>query len=70
MNQKLTTLLETSSQPDMAIIKSILIDADIPFHIQGETFSTMYGGNLPCKVLIPEDCLEEAQELLKDFLSF
>jgi len=57
---------------EIAVIKSILDAQNIPYHIKGENFGTLYGpadGLSSMDILIREDYSEDAKELLKDFLT-
>ena len=61
------------SRPDeLALIKSILESQKITYFIKGENFGTLYGcadGLTLMDVMIREDSLNDAKELLKDFIN-
>ena len=58
----------TSSDPgEIAIVKSILDDHQISYFVQGENFSSYYGG-IPARILVPKDNVQDAKDLLQDFL--
>ena len=52
---------------ELAIIKSILDDHQITCLVQGEHFSSYYGG-IPTRIMVPKDNVNEAIDLLQDFL--
>ena len=61
-----------SKPGELALIKSILEAQEIPFFVKGENFGTLYGpanGLSLMDVMVREDYLEEAEELLKDFIN-
>ena len=58
----------TSSDPgEIAIVKSILDDHQISYLAQGEHFSSYYGG-IPTRIMVPKDNVNDAINLLQDFL--
>ena len=52
---------------ELVVIRSILEDNEITYFVQGEHFSSFYGG-IPTRVMVPRDEYDRAAELLKDFL--
>ena len=70
------TVLETSDQGLIAIAKSLLEEADIPYFAKGEGVQDLFGwGRMgtgfsiiagPMALQVPADAAEEARELLKD----
>ena len=48
------------------LIKSILDAEDIPYLAQGENFNL--ARNIPVRFLVPKDCLDQARDILADFL--
>ena len=52
---------------ELVVIRSILEDNEITYFVQGEHFSSFYGG-IPTRVMVPRDEYDKASELLKDFL--
>lgn len=57
----------TYNAGDIALIKSILDDGEIDYRIEGEYFNSMVPLLEPVKILVPEDKVEVAKEILKDF---
>lgn len=57
----------TYNAGDIALIKSILDDAEIEYQIEGEYFNSMLPLLQPVKILVPEDAVETTREILKDF---
>ena len=58
----------TSFDPgEIAIVTSILDAHQISYLIQGEHFSSYYGG-IPAKIMVPKDNVNDAINLLQDFL--
>jgi hypothetical protein len=53
----------TINQGDIALIKSILDDAEVEYLVEGESI----GLPVELKVLVPDSKLEAAKEMLKDF---
>ena len=70
------TVLETSDQGLIAIAKSLLEDADIPFFAKGEAVQDLFGwGRVltgfnivtgAIQLQVPADAADDARELLKD----
>ncbi len=59
----------TSYDPgDIALIKTILDENDIPFFVQDENFGSTVGGSLPARILVAKDCAGLARDLLADFI--
>lgn len=69
---KFLKLYSTSEQGELAFIKSILDGQKIPYYIKGENFGSLYGPLLgkfsTTDVMVREDYVQEAKELLKDFI--
>ncbi|MFH0913200.1 MAG: DUF2007 domain-containing protein [Candidatus Omnitrophota bacterium] len=68
---KFVKIYSTPNQGEIAIIKSILDSQGIPYYIKGENFGTLYGpanGLSSMDVMIRDERLEEAGELLKEFI--
>jgi hypothetical protein len=57
----------TYNAGDIALIKSILDDGEIEYQIEGEYFNSMLPLLQPVKILVPENKVEVAKEILKDF---
>ncbi len=61
-------ILSTYNLADIAVIKSILNDGDIEYHLQGEIFNIVEPWVQPVKFFVKEDQVEMAKELLKEIL--
>ena len=69
---KFVTVFTTPKSVDIPIIKSILESQNIPYHIKGEHFGSLYGytdGFSSMDVMVREDHSEVAKELLKEFIT-
>jgi len=62
----LVEVLSTGDPGQVSVIKSILEAEEIPYLAQGENFAM--ARNIPVRFLVPRDYLENAQEVLTDFL--
>lgn len=62
---KYTEVLSTYNAGDIALIKSILDDAEIEYQIEGEYFNAIL--LQPVKILVLQEKVEAAREVLKDF---
>lgn len=72
MNYKFKKVFSTPKLAEIIVIKSILETQNIPYHIKGENFATLYGaadGLSSMDILVREDFFSEANELLKDFIN-
>jgi hypothetical protein len=61
----------TPKAGEIAIIKSILDAQNLVYYIKGENFGILYGpadGLSSMDVMVREDNIEDAKELLKDFI--
>ena len=65
---ELEAILSTKDAGEIALIKSLLEAEDIPFFVQGDHFSGLYGHAIPVRILVPKNKLEDAKALLSDFL--
>ena len=68
-NPEFVDLVEVLTMADagqIPLIKSILEAEEIPYLAQGENFNL--GRNIAVRFLVPRECLEEAREVLADFL--
>lgn len=72
---KLVAVLTTRSEPDLVIAESILVEAKIPYLVQGGGIQDLFGfGRVVAvnpitgsvKILVGEDDAETAQALLED----
>jgi len=62
----LVEVLSTGDPGQVSVIKSILEAEEFPYLAQGENFAM--APNIPVRFLVPRDYLENAQEVLTDFL--
>ncbi len=62
----LVEVLSIADVGQIALIKSILEAEEIPYLAQGENFNL--ARNIPVRFLVPSDRLEQAREILADFL--
>ena len=62
----LVEVLSTGDAGQIAIIKSILEAEDIPYLAQGENFAL--ARNIAIRFLVPREYLDDAKEVLLDFL--
>lgn len=62
----LVEVLSMADAGQVPLIKSILEGEEIPYLAQGENFSL--GRNMAIRFLVPRDYLDEAREVLADFL--
>ncbi len=60
-------LLSSLNQGDIAVLKSVLEDAEIDYYVAGENFLSVRPLLEPAKFFVNETQVEETQELLKDF---
>jgi hypothetical protein len=60
-------LLSSLNQGDIALIKSILEDAEVDYYVFGENFLGADPLIQPARFFVNENQLEEAKEVLKDF---
>ena len=62
----LVEVLAIADVGQILLIKSILDAEDIPYLAQGENFNL--ARNIPVRLLVPKDCLDQARDILADFL--
>jgi putative signal transducing protein len=62
----LVEVLSIADAGQIPLVKSILEAEDIPYLAQGENFNL--ARNIPVRFLVPREYLEEAEDLLEDFL--
>ena len=61
-----TELLQTNDPTEIAVIKSILKQADIKFYFKGQALGRIFPTmNKPARLMVEKEKLAEAQELLK-----
>ena len=61
--QEVMTSLDSG---EIAIVRSILDDHNIPYVVEGETFIPSYG--MPARFLVPKNKVIKAMKLLKNFV--
>ncbi|MBL1215689.1 MAG: hypothetical protein HND52_20145 [Ignavibacteriae bacterium] len=61
-----TEILSTLNQGDIALIKSILDDGNIDYHILGENFLGVRPLLEPARILVNDNQIDETKELLKN----
>jgi len=59
-------LLATSDQGDIAVVKSLLEAERIPCFVQGEHFSILRPFVGAARIMVPEERLAEAEDLIRD----
>ncbi len=62
----------TSNHGEIAVIKSLLDEQNIPYYIKGENFAMLYGaadGLTRMDIMVREDSAQEVRELLNDFIN-
>ena len=61
-------LVRTNNHGIVAVIESLLQEADIRYHVADRNISVIEGsiGAFPMRVLVPDDAEDEARELLTD----
>ncbi len=64
---KFTQILATFNLVDIAMIKSLLDNADIEYTFFGENFNQAEQLVQPAKLLVRDDHVDLAKEILKDF---
>ncbi|MGE5313818.1 MAG: putative signal transducing protein [Acidobacteriota bacterium] len=64
---KYVEALSTYNAGDIALIKSILDDAEVEYLLEGEYFNQVEPLVQPVKVMVPEEKMDVAKEMLKDF---
>lgn len=62
----LVEVLSIADAGQIPLIKSILEAEDIPYLAQGENFNL--ARNIPVRFLVPKEYLQEAKDILEDFL--
>ena len=71
-NYKFIKVFTTPNVGEVAIIRSILDGEKISYYLKGENFGTVYGpadGLSSVDVMIREDYVEDAKDLLSDFIN-
>jgi predicted Zn finger-like uncharacterized protein len=66
-DKKYIQILSSMNQGDLGIIKSMLDDGSIDYFVNGENFLSVDPLIQPARILVREDQLDEAKELIKDF---
>ena len=58
-------LLETRSQGDIAVVKSLLEAEGIPYFVQGEHFNNLRPLVGAARIMVPAERLAEAEDLIR-----
>ncbi|MFT5387950.1 MAG: hypothetical protein ACI9E5_001085 [Candidatus Omnitrophota bacterium] len=66
-NKEFIEVLVLSRESDIVVAKSLLDANGIPYFIDGENFSKMYGSAIQTRICVPEDKADEARVILKEF---
>ena len=61
-------VLITKDCAEVAFVKSLLNSENIPFVVQGDHFSNLYGYIVPVRFMVAKDKILVARELLGDLL--
>lgn len=70
-NDKFIKVYSTPNPGEISLIKSLLDSQAIEYYIKGEHFASLYGsadGLSSMDIMIREDYLETAEELLREFI--
>lgn len=70
--KKFICIYRTPEQGEMVVIKSLLDVSEIPYFIENESFAVSFGpidGAVNFGIMVAEECVEEARELLRDFIT-
>ena len=63
---KFVEILQTNDPTEIAVIKSILKQADIKYYFKGQALGRIFPTmNKPVRLMVEKERLEEAQELLQ-----
>jgi len=63
---ELVELLETGSQGEVAVVKSLLEAEGIPYFVQGENFQAVRPLVGVARIMVPEDRLADAEALIQN----
>jgi predicted Zn finger-like uncharacterized protein len=66
-DKKYIQILSSMNQGDLGIIKSMLDDGSIDYFVNGENFLSVDPLIQPARIMVREDQLDEAREIIKDF---
>jgi predicted Zn finger-like uncharacterized protein len=66
-DKKYIQILSSMNQGDLGIIKSMLDDGGIDYFVNGENFLSVDPLIQPARIMVSEDQLDEAKEIIKDF---
>jgi predicted Zn finger-like uncharacterized protein len=66
-DDKYVQILSSMNQGDLGIIKSMLDDGSIDYFVNGENFLSVDPLIQPARILVREDQLDEANEIIKNF---
>ena len=66
-DDKFVRLISSMNQGDLGIIKSMLDDGGIDYFVNGENFLAVDPLIQPAKIMVREDQLDDANEIIKNF---
>jgi predicted Zn finger-like uncharacterized protein len=66
-DKKYVQILSSMNQGDLGIIKSMLDDGEIDYFVNGENFLSVDPLIQPARIMVREDQIDEAKEIIKDF---
>ena len=62
------TVMTSFNQGEIALAKSLLESNNIQCFVQGESFNSLFRTSIPVSIKVPEEYVEQAKEVLKEFL--
>jgi hypothetical protein len=62
------TVMTSFNQGEIALAKSLLESNNVQCFVQGESFNSLLKTSIPVSIKVPEDSIEQAKEILKEFL--
>jgi len=68
---KFIKVISINNIGQLEIVKSLLQSFKIPYYVTNENFASLYGeadGLTQMDIMVREDKIEEAEDILKDFL--
>jgi predicted Zn finger-like uncharacterized protein len=66
-DKKYVQIISSMNQGDLGIIKSMLDDGGIDYFVNGENFLSVDPLIQPARIMVREDQLDEAKEIIKNF---
>ena len=62
------TVMTSFNQGEIALAKSLLESNNNQCFVQGESFNSLFRTSIPVSIKVPEEYVEQAKEVLKEFL--